>query len=151
MSEPASAIVGLVLAGGEVTTAALKLKRLWQQIEDIPSDIQGLLADLDILLASLRQVGSTGLAGDEATRKCLQRCHTVREDLKMMTEELSEKLERMKDRSLGWRFVALKAVMSEDAWKKHKKKLKKARDDLQFALNISQRSVAETAYHFALC
>ncbi|KAK0384165.1 hypothetical protein NLU13_8254 [Sarocladium strictum] len=136
--DPASAIVGFTVVGVQLGATALKLKRLWGQMRDLPDDVEELLASLERVSSLLtRAEPLTSPRRPEAglLLACLENCQGSRRRLEDMAGELEAKLGRKG--GLRRKMMALRTVMNKDLLEKYKSQLRDALHMFSFALEIS--------------
>lgn len=136
--EVSSAIIGFVAIGAQLGATAIKLKKLWDQIKDIPDGLRDLLDSLEQVSSLLSDAELLSSLQEENLTKSIQRCRRTYEDLDDMSKELEKSLTNTKGR-LKQRFVALRAVMKQDIFEKHEKRLEGALDTFSSILQLSNR------------
>jgi DNA repair ATPase RecN len=102
-------ILGVVASGitvvetaGVLGTKLLALKRLWDEVKDVPETIQDLMTRIEVLQPLLDQIendfhnlGSVPrkrLEGDESAIRCVEHCRTAVSQLSALSDELSVRI-----------------------------------------------------------
>jgi hypothetical protein len=133
--DPATAVVTFATAIAQVTLASVKLKRLWEQMSDIPEDVRHLIDNLEIielLLSEMNQLQSgSGWPQDPYMARCQRLCTTAHKELETSVKELEKKLET-KGR-FGRKMVAARATLHRDILDSQGKRLESAMNLLFFA------------------
>lgn len=141
-----SSAIAVAEVGLKVGGTVLKLRRLWEEVQEVPEKIQDLMAQIDIyepILADAERafeldpvVGSAiGLSqplDKSIGRTSSSQCREALRDLQQLIEELSGKIESARK---GKRTIAkVKVLLKKDDLKKFQRRLKRA----QWLLQASQ-------------
>jgi hypothetical protein len=121
----------LAEVAGKIITASLTVKRLLNDIQEIPESF-GLLLDQVAVLTPILVEASCDAQGRSATPSALQgalgtavvQCSKALEQLQSLASELSEQIEQ--SRGFKRRLAAMKIVLRRDHIVKHEKRLNSA-------------------------
>ena len=145
-------VVGLVASGisigtlaAQITSSVVKLKSYWDELQDIPEDIQDLIEELEILYHLLADIEEdlqrnpvSGLLLDNtSTSRCLSHCKRGADQLKELTDDLSADLDSRNKLRKKW--ASTKVMLKKDKIEKYKKKLERAVNFLSLALQSYNR------------
>lgn len=94
----ASSVIAVVQVAGKLGTSTLALKRLWDEVQDVPAGISICIEHLDMLTTTLddmdgelqqtRDVAQNSNAG----KKSLQYCHRVKTELEAMVLDMQQQI-----------------------------------------------------------
>ncbi|KAM0322183.1 hypothetical protein ACHAQA_009673 [Verticillium albo-atrum] len=146
-------LVGLVASSialaevvGKVGGGILRLKRMWDEVKDVPEAIQDLFKRLDLVLPMVARIardiesGETVLQDVEAVEGCILSCQQVIADEAAMLEDLiiqidsTKRLQRLRD--------MVRVALKKDVLARHEKKLEGMFQALMLAHAEYSRSVA---------
>lgn len=145
--DPATAGVAFATAIAQVAVTSVKLKRLWNQIEEIPHDVKVLLCRLDLadsFLTHLRNIHATAAwPEDLLMTQCEMYCDIARAELEASVQELEKKLKFKSSsrRRIGQRLVAAQAVLNRDTLAQQEQRLKDALSWLSLAYDMYEPSI----------
>ncbi|KAM0280232.1 hypothetical protein ACHAQH_004190 [Verticillium albo-atrum] len=119
--------LALAEAVGKVGRDMLKLKRLWDEVKDVPETIQDLFKRLDLILPMVARIardietGATVLEDMEAVEGCILSCQQFIADEAAMINDLivqidgTKRLKRVRHR--------VRVALKQDVLARHEKKL----------------------------
>ena len=139
-------VIGIVASGisvaglaAQVASSILKLKGYWNQIKEIPDDIQGHLLELELLTPILQHIQNDQAQQfvprlafeNDSLSQALNHCKDSVEELESFLREMSEKTEG----KVKWRknMGSAKVVLKKKTLEKLDRKMKNAVDLLKFA------------------
>ncbi|KAM0635699.1 hypothetical protein ACHAPW_001365 [Verticillium nonalfalfae] len=127
-------IVGLVASSfalaevvGKIGGGVLKLKRMWDEVKDVPESIQDLFKRLDLILPMVARIardietGATVFDDMEAVESCILSCQQVISDEATMMNDLivqidaTKRVKRVRD--------MVRVALKRDVLERHEKKL----------------------------
>ncbi|KAM0323478.1 hypothetical protein ACHAQA_008758 [Verticillium albo-atrum] len=127
-------IVGLVASSlalaeivGKVGVGISKLKRLYDEVEDVPYMIQALLRRLDITLLLVQQAardldaGDPGLQDDMAIRSCILYCESAFENMTSSIDQLLVSIDSTK--LFKKKSGRVKVALKQDLLAKHERQM----------------------------
>lgn len=126
-------VVGLVASSltllevaNKVTSGLFQLKRLWDEVKDVPETIREILTRLDVLLPVVIEIDKdfqkgAAISGNSAAVLSLSYCRNAINELTSVIDDLSRNIESVK----GFRRNAarVKVVLKKDALSKYERKL----------------------------
>ncbi|KAH6999568.1 hypothetical protein EDB80DRAFT_724903 [Ilyonectria destructans] len=126
-------VVGLVASSltllevaDKVTRGLFQLKRLWDEVKDVPETIREILTRLDVLLPVVIEIDKdlqrgAAISGNSAAVLSLSYCQNAINELTSVIDDLSRNIESVK----GFRRNAarVKVVLKKDALSKYERKL----------------------------
>ncbi|KAH6974283.1 hypothetical protein BKA56DRAFT_93629 [Ilyonectria sp. MPI-CAGE-AT-0026] len=135
-----SSIIAVVGVAGKLGTSALKLKRLWDEVQDVPEQIQMCIEQLEMLAPALQEMESefqrtrNMVDHDSAGKLSLKYCQKATASLEGMVQDMQQQIESARK---GKRTLArLKIRLKKGVVEEHQKRLQSA---LQF-LSLSQQT-----------
>lgn len=126
-------VVGLVASSltllevaDRVTRSLFQLKRLWDEVKDVPETIREILTRLDVLLPVVIEIDKDlqrepTMSGNSAAVLSLSYCQNAINELTSVIDDLSHNIESVR----GFRRNAarVKVVLKKDALSKYERKL----------------------------
>lgn len=123
--------IALAEVAGKIVTTSLAIKRLVDDVKELPETFGLLLDQVDVLTPVLVEASSdaTGSAAapspmDRALDAAAAQCSKALDQLKSLASELSDQIE--KSRGFRRKVIAVKVALQKDAVGKHEKRLDKA-------------------------
>ncbi|EEY21631.1 predicted protein [Verticillium alfalfae VaMs.102] len=127
-------IVGLVASSfalaevvGKIGGGVLKLKRMWDEVKDVPESIQDLFKRLDLILPMVARIardietGATVFDDMEAVESCILSCQQVISDEATMMNDLIVQIDATKRMKRARDMV--RVALKRDVLERHEKKL----------------------------
>lgn len=127
-------IVGLVASSialaqvvGKIGGGVLKLKRMWDEVKDVPEAIQDLFKRLELILPMVARIardietGATLFEDMEAVESCILSCQQVISDEATMMNDLIVQIDATKRARRVRDFV--RVALKRDVLERHEKKL----------------------------
>ncbi|KAK2044797.1 hypothetical protein LZ31DRAFT_541664 [Colletotrichum somersetense] len=153
MAEVFGIVVSAFTVAGMVSkfgTSILKLRSLWEEVQDAPEDIRQRIRQLAIVKPMLEEM-EAGLRGDgqrkirdsSAAGLSMEYCRQAIDELELLAEDLQRRISRAK-RSRG--LVKLKVTLKKDV-------LQRYHERIQFALQLlalSQQTYIMHLYETAI-
>ena len=139
-------VVGLVASSisigtfaAQITSSIVKLKSCWDELQDIPEDVQDLIEDLEVLYHLLADIEedlqrnpvSSLLLDNTSTSRCLFQCKRGADRLKELTDDLSANIDSRNKPRKKW--ASTKVMLKKEKLEKYKKKLERAVNLLSLA------------------
>ena len=131
-------VVGLVASGisigtfaAQITGSIIKLKSYWDELQDIPEDVQDLIEELEYLYHLLADIEddlqrnpvSSMLLDNTSTSRCLSHCKRGADRLKELTDDLSADIDSRNKLRKKW--ASTKVILKKDKLEKYKRKLER--------------------------
>ncbi|KAI1081379.1 hypothetical protein F5B20DRAFT_63167 [Whalleya microplaca] len=129
--------IAVAQIAGQVGKAVLKLKRLWDEVKDVPDNIADLMQQIDCIGPVLWEVENnmpelpSMLWNNSATKRNTEYCHKALAALTGCVNELNMHIDSRKRASK--RLGAIKVVLKKDQLSKLEKRLGSALRMLSFA------------------
>ncbi|KAK3935461.1 hypothetical protein QBC46DRAFT_453470 [Diplogelasinospora grovesii] len=147
-----ASVIAVVQIAGQFGSAVLKLKQLWNQIEDVPERIQDLLDHLDVLDPLVRQIEShfsdTSLPQEiwdkESTRLSMTYCRGAISSFQDLVLDMSNAIKTSK--ALKRRVICTKIMLKQDTIKSLERKMKKAIQMLDLSIQCYQLALHRANY-----
>ncbi|KAI1392454.1 uncharacterized protein F4822DRAFT_129772 [Hypoxylon trugodes] len=117
----------------KVATGALKLKKLWDEVHDVPDMVLDLMREPDAIYSVLNEI-ATGLENDCIAHQIPQHCQGAVDDLDDVVRDLSAHLNSSKRHTRTQ--VRIKVVIKKDMLGKSQERLQRAIS----LLNLAQQS-----------
>lgn len=122
-----SSVIAIVGVAGKLGAGAVKLKKLWDQVQDVPTSIQFCLEELSLLAAELVETEEavqqthSMVQKDAAGRRSLDHCRKAMEELENMAKDIQKQIEVAKR---GKRTIAMiKARLRQSVLEEHQRRL----------------------------
>lgn len=145
-----SSAIAVAEFGVTVGSTLFKLRKLWEEVQDVPEKIQDLMRQIEIhepLLAEVEQylqadpltgvvAGISGPFDTSARRKISVYCRKALTDLQDLVNELSKEISSAQRKKRG--IAKLKVVLRKDDLKKFHSRLESAFDLLRSVLTVQQ-------------
>ena len=127
--------------GAQITSGILKIKSFWNQVQDAPRDIEGVLKELELycrLLADAdedrrRNPASHLILSSNSGSMCLQYCKEYADELREITDGLAVDMEKNRLRKHRG---SIKAVWNREKISRYKSKLERYSRLLFLSLQI---------------
>lgn len=123
--------VALAQVAGQIMTTSIAIKRLFDDVRELPENLRTLLDQINILTPVLVEAscGATGSfavpsALDVALGTAATHCSQALDQLTVLATELSEQIAQ--SRGLKRRLIAIKIALRKDLVAKHEKRLSNA-------------------------
>lgn len=124
--------IALAEVAGKIVTTSLAIKRLIDDVKELPETFRLLLDQIDVLTPVLVEASSDTATGSAAAPSPMDRaldaaaaqCSKALDQLKSLASELSDQIE--KSRGFRRKVIAVKIALHKDAVAKHEKRLDKA-------------------------
>lgn len=143
MAELLGAIASSATVVGVASTAASKLKRLWDEVQNVPETITDLVQQIEILESHIGQIeseikdrsASTGpLLSDSTVRLSIEYCRKCMEGLASIVDDLRIKIDTQKNPKRT--FSKMRVVLKKQVLSHFEGRLQKAVS----LLNLTQQS-----------
>ena len=113
MAELVGAISGAVTIGALAANVAMSVARLksyWDQLEDVPEDVQGLIEEIKILSVVLDEIKddqkqnpmSSLLLDNSSMSRCLENCERAADKLRKLTDEMGNSIDTSHQLKKKW-------------------------------------------------
>jgi hypothetical protein len=125
--------IAIIETAGKVASAVLTLKKLWDEIQDVPDTIRNLMTEIEVLEPILTAIEddfkSTGapLPNDRASQLTLAYCRKAVEDLDDLVQNLTIKLDAVK---------RVRRVKAKFRVSLEKESLRRLQDRMQAAIRL---------------
>lgn len=124
--------IALAEVAGKIVTTSLAIKRLIDDVKELPETFRLLLDQIDVLTPVLVEASSDAATGSAAAPSPMDRaldaaaaqCSKALDQLRSLASELSDQIQ--KSRGLRRKVIAVKISLQKDAVVKHEKRLDKA-------------------------
>ena len=133
--------MAVVQVAAEVGDRALALKRLWDEIKDVPSTIRGYVDEIEMLTPVLDEMDQefkdfalrpgSMIWNDQSAQRCLTHCRQAKEELSKLIDDLSMHVNSGQRSRRG--VAKLKVVMKKETLSRYENRLKMALQLLNFA------------------
>ena len=138
----AAGSVGFATLAAQVAKRVVKLKSYWEEMKDVPEDIEDLLEQLHIFSEILDDIKndqkqnpiSPLLLDSTSTLRCLTLCKQAVERLQGLVDELFSDIQKRNKMKRTW--ASAKVILGKDKLERYKKKLERAVS----LLSLSQQS-----------
>ncbi|RNJ55160.1 hypothetical protein D7B24_008938 [Verticillium nonalfalfae] len=132
--------LGATQFAAELAVTIVKLKRLWDEVQDVPDHIQSILEeleDVDLILQDVEEQINRDEIPDELKSTILPRVLRSTQRAYRALEELVESLDRQIVSSRGFRrrLVSVRIVIKKPVLEKMESQLRRALDILNMAIN----------------
>ncbi|KAM5341531.1 hypothetical protein ACJ41O_014562 [Fusarium nematophilum] len=94
-----SSVITVVQVAGKLGTSAFKLKRLWDEVHDVPASIRRCLEELELLAPALEDIDTEFqrtrhiVQQDRAAQRSLEYARKAMEKLEGMAEDMQKQIE----------------------------------------------------------
>ncbi|KAJ4160226.1 hypothetical protein NW754_003350 [Fusarium falciforme] len=146
-----SSIIAIVGVAGKLGTSTFKLKRLWDEVQDVPTNIQRCIEQLEILAPAIQDMESEFertremVQNDTAAKRSLEYSQKAMNTLEALIKDMEGQIESARR---GKKLLTqLKVRLKKDVLEEHQQRL-------QFALqlvSLSQQTYlideSSTVYH----
>ncbi|KAJ4013732.1 hypothetical protein NW766_005971 [Fusarium irregulare] len=123
----ASSIITVVGVAGKLGTSTIRLKRLWDEVQDVPASVQRCIEHLELLAPALEEMDNefqritTMVQNDSAAKRSLEYSRKAVAALESLVRSLETQLTTAKK---GRRLVAqLKVRMKKEVIEEHQQQL----------------------------
>ncbi|KAG7135566.1 hypothetical protein HYQ45_006646 [Verticillium longisporum] len=132
--------LGATQFAAELAVTIVKLKRLWDEVQDVPDHIQSILEeleDVDLILQDVEEQVNRDEIPDELKSTVLPRVLRSTQRAYRALEDLVESLDRQIVSSRGFRrrLVSVRVVVKKPVLEKMESQLRRALDILNMAIN----------------
>ncbi|KAM6532779.1 hypothetical protein FALCPG4_005829 [Fusarium falciforme] len=140
-----SSIIAIVGVAGKLGTSTFKLKRLWDEVQDVPTNIQRCIEQLEILAPAIQEMESEFeqtremVQNDTAAKRSLEYSQKAMDTLEALIRDMEGRIESArKSKKL---LTQLKVRLRKDVLEEHQQRL-------QFALQLV--SLSQQTYLIAV-
>jgi len=140
--------IAVVQVAAEVGDRALALKRLWDEIKDVPETITSLVSQIEVLTPILDQINidfsqfslrpGSIIWNDKGAQICASHCRRAKEELSRLAEDLSAHVDSTKRSRRG--IAKIKVVMKKETLAKYETRLSRSLQLLSLANTCYLRS-----------
>ena len=128
-----SSIIAIVGVAGKLGTSTFKLKRLWNEVQDVPATIQNCIEQLEILAPAIQEMESEFertremVQNDTAAKRSLEYSQKAMDTLEALIKDMEGRIESARR---GKKLLTqLKVRLKKDVFEEHQQRL-------QFALQL---------------
>lgn len=141
----AASVIAIGQVAGAVGKSVLRLKNLWDEVNDVPGEISDLLEELQILDPLLKgidkEMTQNSLPAEvwdtSGAQLSKQYCQQAMESLCNMTNDLDREIKESRGK-VRKKIASAKAILKKDSIARHEKKLRKALNLLDLAMRSYQ-------------
>ncbi|KAH6953349.1 hypothetical protein DER45DRAFT_575732 [Fusarium avenaceum] len=126
----ASSIITIVGVAGKLGTSTVQLKRLWDEVQDVPESIRSCIDHLELLAPVIEEMGNEFqqtrhmVQNDSAAKRSLEYSRKAVETLETLVRDMESQITATRKRK---RFVAqLKVMMKKEVIEEHQRQLNSA-------------------------
>ncbi|RSL92543.1 hypothetical protein CDV31_015125 [Fusarium ambrosium] len=140
-----SSIIAIVGVAGKLGTSTFKLKRLWDEVQDVPTSIQRCIEQLEILAPAIQEMESEFertremVQNDSAAKRSLEYSQKAMDTLEALIKDMEGRIESA--RRSKKLLTQLKVRLKKDVLEEHQQRL-------QFALQLV--SLSQQTYLIAV-
>ncbi|KAM0426393.1 hypothetical protein ACHAPT_008439 [Fusarium lateritium] len=141
-----SSVTTIVGVAGKLGTSTFKLKRLWDDVQDVPASIQRCIEQLEILAPAIQEMESEYertremVQNDTAAKRSLEHSQKATETLEALVKDMERHIESA--RRSKKLVTQLKVRLKKDMLEEHQQRL-------QFALQLV--SLSQQTYLMQCC
>lgn len=126
----ASSIITLVGVAGKLGTSTVRLKRLWDEVQDVPDSIRRCIDHLELLAPAIEEMDNEFqqtrhmVQNDKAAKRSLEYSRKAVETLETLVRDMESQITATRKRK---RFVAqFKVIIKKDVMEEHQRQLNSA-------------------------
>jgi hypothetical protein len=142
--------ISVVQLISQVAKSIVEVKQFWEQVKNIPSEIQDLLLELQILSPIIEQFETQvslttalppSIWDNGPIKTALRHCQAVFTSLEGVTDQLNNEISSSSSRWLSKKLVSMRVVLKKPTMKKLEDKLRRAIHILQILMQLYTMSV----------
>lgn len=135
-----SSVITVAELAGRVATSAATLKRLWDEVKDVPEEVNALLEEIELLHPFLAEMENEFLQTPDimknlnAAKRALNYCRQAGSDLESLVEDMQQQI--FTARGLKRKIAKVKVALKKDQIRDYKRRLR----SILHLLSLSQQS-----------